>query len=37
MGRSGTLKSSKVGMSGKANKCSDVGTGDLGMLTTHET
>ncbi len=26
-----------LGLSGKANKCSDAGTGDLGGLTTHET
>ncbi len=26
-----------LGLSCKANKCSDAGTGDLGVLTTHET
>ncbi len=36
-GRSGALKPGRLGLSCKANKCSDAGTGDLGMLTTHET
>ncbi len=36
-GRSGTLKLGKLGLSCKANKCGDAGTGDLGVLTTHET
>ncbi len=27
---------SGFGLSCKANKCSDTGTGDLGVLTTHE-
>ncbi len=36
-GFSGALKPDRLGLSCKANKCSDVGTGDLGVLTTHET
>ncbi len=36
-GRSGALKPDRLGLSCKANKCSDTGTGDLGVLTTHET
>ncbi len=35
-GRSGALKLRKLGLSCKANKCSHTGTGDLGVLTTHE-
>ncbi len=35
-GRSGALKPGKLGLSYKANKCSDVETGDLGVLTTHQ-
>ncbi len=30
--RSGVLKPGKLGLSYKANKCSDVETGDLGVL-----
>ncbi len=36
-GRSGALKPDKLGLSCKAHNCSDAGTGDLGVLTTHET
>ncbi len=36
-GCSGTLKQDRLGLSFKANNCSDAGTGDLGVLTTHET
>ncbi len=36
-GCSGALKSDRLGLSCKANKCSNAGTGDLGVLTTHET
>ncbi len=36
-GRSGALKPSRRGLSCKANNISDAGTGDLGVLTTHET
>ncbi len=35
--RSGALKRERLGLSCKANKCSDAGTGDLGVLPTHET
>ncbi len=35
-GCSGALKPGKLGLSFKANKCSDAGTGDPGVLTTHE-
>ncbi len=35
-GYCGALKSGKIGSSCKANKCSDAGTGDLGVLPTHE-
>ncbi len=36
-GCSGALKPDKLGSSCKANKCSDAGTGDLGVLHSHET
>ncbi len=36
-GRSGALKTDKLGLSCKANKCSDAGTGDFDVLTIHET
>ncbi len=36
-GRSGVLKPDRLGLSCKVNKCSDAGTGNLGVLTTHET
>ncbi len=36
-GCSGALKTDKLGLSRKANKYSDGGTGDLDMLRTHET
>ncbi len=37
-GCSGALKPDRLGLSCKANKCSDVGTGGLGVLpTSHET
>ncbi len=36
-GRSGVLKPDRLGLSCKASKCSDTGTRDLGVLTTHET
>ncbi len=35
-GRSGARKPDNLGLSCKATKCSDAGTGDLGVLTTHE-
>ncbi len=35
-GRSGALKPDRLGLSCKANKYSDAGTGGLGVLTTHE-
>ncbi len=35
-GHSGAFKPDKLGLSCKANKCSDAGTGDLGVLLTHE-
>ncbi len=35
--RSGALKPDRLGLSCKVNKCSDAGTGDLGVLTTQET
>ncbi len=35
-GRSGAHKLDMLGLSCKANKCSDAGTGDLGVLTIHE-
>ncbi len=34
---SGALKPDRLGLSYKANKCSDAGTGDLSVLPTHET
>ncbi len=34
-GRSSGLKPGRLGLSYKANKCSDTGTGDLGVLPTH--
>ncbi len=36
-GSSGPHKPGKLGLSYKTNKCSDAGTGDLGVLPTHET
>ncbi len=36
-GRSSAVKSDRLGLSCKANKCSGAGTRDLGVLTTHET
>ncbi len=36
-GRSDALKLGRLGMSVKANKYSHTGTGDLVVLTTHET
>ncbi len=36
-GYSGDLKPDRLGVSYKANKCSDAGTGDLSVLTTQET
>ncbi len=36
-GRSGTLKLGKPDLRCKANKCSDAGTEETGVLTTHET
>ncbi len=36
-GRSGALKPGKLGLDCNANKRSDAGTGDLGVLPTHET
>ncbi len=36
-GRSGAHKPDKLGLSCNANKCSDAGTGDLGVLRTHGT
>ncbi len=36
-GCSGALKPDRLVLSGKANKCGDAGTGDLGVLATHET
>ncbi len=36
-GRSGAHKLDKLGLSCKADKCSDTGAGDLGALPTHET
>ncbi len=36
-GRSGAHKPDQCGLSCKANKCSDVGTGDPGVLFTYET
>ncbi len=36
-GCAGALKPGMLSLSYKANKYSDVGTGDLGVLTTHET
>ncbi len=35
-GCSGSLKPDRFGLSCKANKCSDAGTGDLGVLTIHK-
>ncbi len=34
---SGAPKPDRLGLSCKANKCSDARTGDLGVLTAHET
>ncbi len=36
-GWSGALKPDRLGLSCKPNKCSETGTGDLGVLPTHET
>ncbi len=36
-GCSGALKLDRLGLSCKANICNDTGTGDLGVLSTHET
>ncbi len=36
-GRPGTRKLDRLGLSYKANKCSDAGAGDLSVLPTHET
>ncbi len=36
-GRSDAHKPGKLGLSCIAGKCSDAGTGDLGVLPTHET
>ncbi len=36
-GCSGAIKPDRHGMCCKANKCSDAGPGDLGVLTIHET
>ncbi len=36
-GSAGALKSDRPGLSCKANKCIDNGTGDLGVLATRET
>ncbi len=36
-GCSGALKPDWLSLSCKANKCSDAGTGDPGVLTTHKT
>ncbi len=36
-GCSGGYKPDKLGLSYKASKCSGIGTGDLGVLPTHET
>ncbi len=36
-GCSGALKPDRLGLSCKANNCSDAWTGELGVLTTHET
>ncbi len=36
-GRSGALKSGKLGLSCKANTCSDARIGEFGVLPTHET
>ncbi len=35
-GRPGAHKPDKIGLSCKANKCSDAGTGDLGVLSIRE-
>ncbi len=35
-GRCSAHKPGKLGLNCKANKCSDAGTGDPGVLTTHE-
>ncbi len=34
--RSDTLKSGRLGLGCKANKCSDAGNGDVGVLPTNE-
>ncbi len=36
-GRSGSVKSRKLGLSCKGNKCSDAGNRGLGVLPTYET
>ncbi len=36
-GFSGALKPDRLGLSSKVNMCSNAGTGDLGVPTTHET
>ncbi len=36
-GLPGALEPGKLGLNCKANKCRDTGTGDLGVLATHET
>ncbi len=36
-GYSGALAVDRLSLSCKVDKCSDTGTGDLGVLTTHET
>ncbi len=36
-GHYGALKPDRFDLSCEANKCSDTGTEDLGVLTTHET
>ncbi len=36
-GRPGAHEPDKLGFSCKVNECSDAGTGDLGVLPTHET
>ncbi len=35
-GRSGALKPDRLGLTCKVNKCSNAGTGDLSVPTTHE-
>ncbi len=36
-GYAGALKSGRFSLSYKANKCSDAGAGDFGVLTTNDT